>query len=118
MLPLRTPFPASTAAYQQCWRISTGTESSIWRSPLLTQPRFYLYFGNGDGTFRARVTHYTGTEPVEALAAADVNHDGKTDLLVLTASDADGRGSTNLEVFFANADGVSAPDRQLTGFQE
>ncbi len=73
--------------------------------PVLTQPRFYLYFGNGDGTFRARVTHYTGTEPVEALAAADVNHDGKTDLLVLTATDADGSGSTNLEVFFANGDG-------------
>jgi len=71
-----------------------------------TQPRFYLYFGNGDGTFRARVTHYTGTQPVVALGAADVNHDNKTDLLVLTASNADGTGNTNLQILFANGDGT------------
>ena len=38
------------------------------------------------------------------MAAADVNHDGKLDLLVVTA-----RGSASLQVLFGNGDGSFTP---------
>jgi hypothetical protein len=60
---------------------------------------FSTYLGNGDGTFRAPINstvEYLGY----TMAAADVNHDGKLDLLVVTA-----RGSASLQVLFGNGDG-------------
>ena len=63
---------------------------------------FYIYLGNGDGTFRAPVAHSV-TGYFQTLAAADVNGDGKTDLLLETSSD---RNTGDLDVLFSNGDGT------------
>ncbi len=64
---------------------------------------FSTYLGNGDGTFRApinqTVEYFAG-----AMAAADVNHDGRLDLLVITA-----HSSASLQVLFGNGDGTFTP---------
>ncbi len=41
-----------------------------------------VLLGNGDGTFQAAATYNSGGILPEAVAVADVNHDGKPDLLV------------------------------------
>ena len=72
-------------------------------SDFYTHPSsFYVYLGNGDGTFRAPVAHNV-TGYFETLAAADVNGDGKTDLLLETSSD---RNTGDLDVLFSNGDGT------------
>lgn len=63
---------------------------------------FYIYLGNGDGTFRAPVAHNV-TGYFQTLAAANVNGDGKTDLLLETSSD---RNTGDLDVLFSNGDGT------------
>jgi hypothetical protein len=64
---------------------------------------FYIYLGNGDGTFRAPVAHAV-TGQLEGVAAADLNGDNKTDLLVVTTTD---QASTNdLYAFLSNGDGT------------
>ncbi|HWF66947.1 MAG TPA: VCBS repeat-containing protein [Acidobacteriaceae bacterium] len=61
------------------------------------------YLGNGDGTFRAPINS-TVQYLYPAMAAADVNHDGKLDLLVITAHSA-----ASLQVLFGNGDGSFTP---------
>jgi hypothetical protein len=61
---------------------------------------FSTYLGNGDGTFRAPINS-TVQYIYPAMAAADVNHDGKLDLLVITAHSA-----ASLQVLFGNGDGT------------
>ena len=63
--------------------------------------QFYLYFGNGDGTFKSPVT-YDFPTAIWSMAAADVNKDGKTDLLILMD---DASGNTIVRTYFANGDG-------------
>jgi FG-GAP-like repeat len=46
-------------------------------------PTTYLLMGNGDGTFQAPVAAFPGYGP---LAAADLNGDGKLDLVSLLAT--------------------------------
>ncbi len=41
-----------------------------------------VLLGNGDGTFQAAVTYGSGGSQASSVAMADVNHDGKPDLLV------------------------------------
>lgn len=64
---------------------------------------YSIYFGNGDGTFRAPVTRVV-TGVITTIAAADVNHDNKTDLLI--DSTTDGGNTYNVQVLFANGDGT------------
>ena len=70
-----------------------------------------IYLSNGDGTFRAGaqypVTEYTG------VAVADVNHDGKLDLIVTSFA-------APLQVFLGNGDGtfqnpISGPTAYYSG---
>jgi FG-GAP-like repeat/Bacterial Ig domain len=58
-----------------------------------------MYLGKGDGTFnKAGAISVSGG--IMSIAAADVNHDGKTDLLVLTG------GAAEIQVLFGNGDGT------------
>jgi hypothetical protein len=41
-----------------------------------------VLLGNGDGTFQAAVTYYSGGEAALSIAVADVNGDGRPDLVV------------------------------------
>ncbi len=62
-----------------------------------------VLLGNGDGTFQPATTFDTGGQPF-ALAIADVNHDGKPDIVALNTCDA----CTNslLSVLLGNGDGT------------
>jgi hypothetical protein len=67
-----------------------------------------VLLGNGDGTFQAAVTYDSGGGSTRSLAAADVNGDGKPDLLVANC----GRGgcaASNLGVLLGNGNGTFQP---------
>lgn len=58
-----------------------------------------VLLGNGDGTFQTAVSYGSGGQDAESLAVADVNGDGKPDLVV-----ANGDGSVG--VLLGNGDGT------------
>jgi FG-GAP-like repeat len=62
-----------------------------------------VLLGNGDGTFQAATTYDVGYA-IDSLAIADVNGDGKLDLLV-----AKGGTSNNVGVLLGNGDGTFQP---------
>ncbi|MGB6933107.1 MAG: FG-GAP-like repeat-containing protein [Acidobacteriaceae bacterium] len=74
----------------------------------------HVYLGHGDGTFRSAGVISFPPGSTLGVAAADVNHDGKTDLLILTAapSQADGPPPGSIQVLFGNGDGTfrTGPD--------
>jgi hypothetical protein len=59
-----------------------------------------VLLGNGDGTFQAAVTYDSGGQFAYAIAVADVNADGKPDLLVTNWS------SSSVGVLLGNGDGT------------
>jgi hypothetical protein len=59
-----------------------------------------VLLGNGDGTFQAAVTYSTGGFGANSVAVADVNGDGKLDLIVATVcSSNDGFSCSNIDSF-------------------
>jgi len=71
-----------------------------------------VLLGNGDGTFRAAVTYNSGGYYADSVAIADVNGDGKPDLVVanLCPNKGCGQGSTGLvSVLLGNGDGTFQP---------
>ena len=64
------------------WRTSTATASPTWSSPTSTSTSVVsVLLGNGNGTFQSPTTFATGSGPV-FVAAADLNGDGRPDLVV------------------------------------
>lgn len=62
-----------------------------------------VLLGNGDGTFQPGVDYSTvGAEP-DSIVVADVNHDGKLDILTADA------GSLTVSVLLGNGDGTFQP---------
>lgn len=70
-----------------------------------------VLLGNGDGTFQTAVSYESGGFDASSLAIADVNQDGKQDLLITNQCAApclfDGEGS--VAVLLGNGDGTFQP---------
>ena len=66
-----------------------------------------VLLGNGDGTFQPAITYATGGVGAVSVAVADVNRDGKPDLIVANACDNDcsGSGERGVGVLLGNGDG-------------
>ncbi len=73
---------------------STGCEDDAVVSVLL---------GNGDGTFQSAVAYDSGGTTADSVAVADVNHDGKLDLIVSNY------GTGTVGVLLGNGDGTFQP---------
>jgi hypothetical protein len=67
-----------------------------------------VLLGNGDGTFQAAVTYSAGGLNTMTVAVADVNGDGKPDLLTANA-DGGPNGYGSLAVLLGNGDGTFQP---------
>ena len=73
------------------------------------------WLANGDGTFQPAVIYGSGVGSAEALAIADVNGDGRPDLLVAdfcSSVDSDGNCTNNngaVSVLLGNGDGTFQP---------
>jgi hypothetical protein len=66
-----------------------------------------VLLGNGNGTFQPAVPHSSGGEQAVSVAVADVNHDGKADLLVANACAGDcSTGKGAVAVMLGNGDGT------------
>jgi hypothetical protein len=67
-----------------------------------------VLLGNGDGSFQPVVNYYSGGGQTYGVAIADLNGDGKPDLLVANASVGKGSGGTDnaLGVLLGNGDGT------------
>jgi hypothetical protein len=63
-----------------------------------------VLLGNGDGTFQPVQSYDSGGQDSDSIAVADVNGDGKLDLLV-----ASGYGEGNAGVLLGNGDGTFQP---------
>ena len=62
-----------------------------------------VLLGNGDGTFQPAVVYGSGGEWASSLAVADVNGDGKPDIVVANYLD------TTVGVLLGNGDGTFQP---------
>jgi hypothetical protein len=65
-----------------------------------------VLLGNGDGTFQKAVTYSLGANGATSVAVADVNWDGKPDLIVSTGSNTAGL----VGVLLGNGDGTFQPE--------
>ena len=69
-----------------------------------------VLLGNGDGTFLAAVTYSSGGQSPESVAVADVNGDGKPDLLVANSCASSSNCSNGtVGVLLGNGDGTFKP---------
>ncbi len=67
-----------------------------------------VLLGNGDGTFQPAVVYDSGGQYAQGVAVADVNGDGKLDLIVANAG-GESNGDGPLAVLLGNGDGTFQP---------
>jgi len=77
-----------------------------------------VMLGNGDGTFGALQAFGTGGSYPASIAVADVNHDGKLDLVLNNAESAADNDTGSVAVLLGNGDGTFqvAQDYDMGGF--
>ncbi|MFY9562575.1 MAG: FG-GAP-like repeat-containing protein [Terriglobales bacterium] len=68
-----------------------------------------VLLGNGDGTFQAASSYYSGGPDAVSIAVADVNRDGKPDVLVANVCAADTCNHGGLGVLLGNGNGTFQP---------
>jgi hypothetical protein len=68
-----------------------------------------VLLGNGNGTFQAAVAYGTGGYYADWVAVADVNGDGKPDLLVVNSCTNASCTSSDIAVLLGNGDGTFRP---------
>jgi hypothetical protein len=68
-----------------------------------------VLLGNGNGTFRSAVTYGPGGYAANSVAVADVNGDGKPDIVVVNYGTSIGNGNGTLGVLLGNGDGTFQP---------
>ena len=68
-----------------------------------------VLLGNGDGTFQPAVTYSSGGYYATAVAVADLNGDGKPDLVVSNWCPSSGCTSAGVSVLMGNGDGTFQP---------
>lgn len=68
-----------------------------------------ILFGNGDGSFQPKVDLNTGTQPVAKVFVADVNRDGKLDLII------DGYSPNSTGLLLGKGDGTFLPMQKIVG---
>ena len=83
--------------------MSTATASPTWSSPTGSNSVSVL-LGNGNGTFQTAMNYTTGLSP-SFVAVADVNGDGKPDLVVANENGA------SVSVLLGNGNGTFQPPR-------
>jgi hypothetical protein len=79
-----------------------------------------IFLGNGDGTFRntGTVAFADSAQDISRVFAADLNRDGKLDILVYTTGNGYWTTNTSVWEFLGNGDGTFKPGQQLfTPFQ-
>jgi hypothetical protein len=81
------------------WTDNTDTSSNV---SVLT--------GNGNGTFNTAMPYPTGGFYPDSIAIADVNRDGKPDLVVANSSVGSDGGLGNVGVLLGNGDGTFEPE--------
>ncbi len=74
--------------------------------------KFSVYLGNGDGTFQAPKV-VTSSLP-KLLVAADMNHDGKTDLVTVTETSTSSGYPTTIQIWLSNGDGTFSQGKSIT----
>ena len=75
-----------------------------------------VLMNNGDGTFQSPVSYSTGAWLADSVGVADVNGDGKLDVVVVDAIGTSGDGNGAISVLLGNGDGsLQAPVTYDTG---
>jgi FG-GAP-like repeat/FG-GAP repeat len=68
-----------------------------------------ILFGNGNGTFSLNAVYGSGGQDASAIALADVNRDGKPDLVVATACSSENCTSGTVSVLLNGGNGAFQP---------
>lgn len=75
-----------------------------------------VLLNNGDGTFQAPVAYSTGAWLADSIGVADLNGDGKLDVIVVDEEGPSGNGNGGISVLLGNGDGtLQAPSTYDTG---